>query len=905
MFTMATIPFSCHQQFIWCHVDDKLSFIKDYLSLISAGQRTVILVRDITFVRNVVTFLWDCGIPVVYHHSGHLGNLDRLAQVMDDYLSTSRPAIISQESYCRLPFYHTATRVLVVDFPNSIDHYRDYKTLIDFTNHKGLVTALVSQNESPLLPKLKDYIQQKGEHPPPWLAQEPVMSRRIANPTGRDSSNGDNFSHGNIKSFLSCPVPNKPERRNPPLKPPFIGPNILDRPLVPDPEKSWNEVGVSSLHPQSNSYSTWPSQERVSREVTYRYGPPDIQKGIGLSAQNSHSLTYDSHQYDSLLSKHLSSTRRKSPTKSQSSSISHHKSEYKSQSYANNHPPFTDTDNCWDRRNSLVSKQLGSGLVPPLDLPSLCKPQSSMHPHCGSIPSQSCGSNDLAPSRSIISQDPICPISPRSKANIAPVAPLVDSNPSPYSNSEDEDIEGDNVDSPFNGDHSGQCSSDYSDDGGDLSDGSGEYSDSDLSEDSNESDDSSGDSDDDIDSDSFVDSDSTSNASSSKDYSSDFSTAGDLPEVIFTPYECQLFEDSSWCNNASKDYVLEESQCVLHSNHSSDAEHFPNILRPLHCTPFSTNSHNPGGCLIHNHSSKDYVGTNDGPSADDSDQEDFLQLGAYNSTPYASSPQTNYFDVTNPIVSLQVLAEPITTASVSKAQNSGNNFSENTITKTEDITYPFIPSKDSTCNTEQVGALCGPGVPHADITKHTSCSSLCPPRLVQAERSSLVAQRIAAGLGSCQDTTGVSDSLSTMPTNGDILHNPYGPSSLDFPGENISHSSASSNGSHITKQAMLETTRLPSEDVSSPFSLVNTDIPSNKDGTVPIVDIHPGPCSMLNREVKDPSSCVLYDSSSTQYVPSIAFINCNVPGELPRNTDPLNSQLNHKGLVSMASDQPQ
>ena len=288
---MATIPFSCHQQFIWWHVDDKLSFIKDYLSLISAGQRTVILVRDITSVRNVVAFLWDWGIPVVYHHSGHLGNQDRLAQVMDDYLSTSRPAIISQESYCRLPFYHTATRVLVVDFPNSIDHYRNYKTLIDFNSHKGLVTTLVSQNESHLLPKLREYILKKGEHPPPWLTPKPVMSQRIANPTGGDSSIGDNFSHGNIKSFPSCPVMfNKPEWRSHPPKPPFIGPNILDRPLMSDPEKSWNEVGVSTLHPQSNSCSTWPSQERVSREVIYRYGPPDIQKGIGLSAQNSHSL---------------------------------------------------------------------------------------------------------------------------------------------------------------------------------------------------------------------------------------------------------------------------------------------------------------------------------------------------------------------------------------------------------------------------------------------------------------------------------------------------------------------------------------------------------------------------------------------------------------------------------------
>ena len=263
--TLATIPFSCHQQFISCHVDDKLSFIKDYLSHLSTGQRTVVLVKDTISVRNVVAFLWDCDIPVVYHHSGHLGNQERLAQVMDIYLSTSRPVIISQESYCCTPFYHTATRVLVVDFPNSIDHYRDYKTLIDFSSHKGLVTALVSQNESHLLPKLKDYILQKGEYPPPWLAQEPVMSQneshllpklkdyilqkgeypppwlaqepvmsqRIAYPPGGDSSTKDNFSRGNIKSFPSClVVPNKPKWRNPPPKPPFIGPNILKCPNI-------------------------------------------------------------------------------------------------------------------------------------------------------------------------------------------------------------------------------------------------------------------------------------------------------------------------------------------------------------------------------------------------------------------------------------------------------------------------------------------------------------------------------------------------------------------------------------------------------------------------------------------------------------------------------------------------
>ena len=905
MVTMAAIPFSCHQQFIWCHVDDKLSFIKDYLSLIPTEQQTVVLVKDTTSVRNVVAFLWDCGIPVVYHHSGHLGNQDRLAQVMDSYLCTSKPVIISKESYCCFPFYHTATRVLVVDFPNSIDHYRNYKTLIDFSSHKGLVTALVSQTESHLLPKLKDYILQKGEYPPPWLAPEPVMSQRIVDPTGGASSTWDNFSQGNIKSFPSCPVMfNRPEWRNPPPKPSFIGPNILDRPLIPNPEKSWNEVGVSTLHPQSSSYSTWPSQERVSREVAYRYGPVDIQKGIGLSAQDSHSPTYNSYKYDSFFSKHLLSTRRKSPTKSQSSSISHHNLEDKCQSYASNHPPFTDTDNCWDRRNSLVSKQVRSALVPPLDPPSLCKHQSSVHLHCGSIPTQSHGSNDLAPSRSIISQDPICPISPRSKdiiPPVAPVAPLVDSSPSSYSNSEDEDSEGDNVDSPFNVDHNGQCSSDYSDDGGDLSDESGEYSDSDLSEDSNESNDSSGDSDDDIDSDSFVDSDSTSNASSSKDYSSDFSTAGNLPEVIFTPYECKLFDDSSWCNNASKDYLLEQSQYVLHSNHSSNDEDSPNILWPLHHVPFPTNSNNPG--LIYNHNSKDYVGNNDCLSTDDSDQEDFLQLGASNSTTYASIPHPNYLDVDNPIVSLEVLAEPITTASISKAQNNGNNSSENTTTKTEDNTYPLIPSKGSNCDRENVRSLCGPGVPHADITKHTSHSSLCQPGLVQSNRSSHVGKRIATGLGSHQDTISISDSLAILPSNGGILHNSYEPSSLDFPGKNISHSSTFPNYSHITEQAMSGLTRLPSEDVSSPFSLVNTDIPSSKGGTLPIVDIHPTHCSMLSSEHEDSSSSSSNKSSSNQYVQGSA-INGNIPGASLGNADPLNSQLNHKGLVSMASDQP-
>ena len=92
---MATIPFSCHQYFIWCKAADKLYFLKDYVSLVSTGQRTVVLVKDKATVQNVTTFLWGYNIPVLYHYSGHLGDQGRLAQVLDGYLTASKPVIVS------------------------------------------------------------------------------------------------------------------------------------------------------------------------------------------------------------------------------------------------------------------------------------------------------------------------------------------------------------------------------------------------------------------------------------------------------------------------------------------------------------------------------------------------------------------------------------------------------------------------------------------------------------------------------------------------------------------------------------------------------------------------------------------------------------------------------------------
>ena len=168
-------------------------------------------------------------------------------------------------------------------------------------------------------------------------------------------------------------------------------------------------------------------------------------------------------------------------------------------------------------------------------------------------------------------------------------------------------------------------------------------------------------------------------------------------------------------------------------------------------------------------------------------------------------------------------------------------------------------------------------------------------------------RRIAAGLGSHQNTTGISDSLAILPSNGGVLHNSYEPLSLDPHEKNISDECDSfmfPHCSNITEQAMSKSTRLPSEDVSSPFSLVNTDILAYKGNAVPLVDIHPAHCSMRSSEDEDSSSTSLNESSSNQYVPS-TVIGSKAPGEHLENMGPLCSQLNHKGLISMASDQPQ
>ena len=231
----------------------------------------------------------------------------------------------------------------------------------------------------------------------------------------------------------------------------------------------------------------------------------------------------------------------------------------------------------------------------------------------------------------------------------------------------------------------------------------------------------------------------------------------------------------------------------------------PDLPNPSQYFLFSPNSQSTRICPLSNYSSDYDDGTLDSSSTDDSYKEDFLQLAASQ-----GATSTSFGN------------------NLHQVQNSGNNsFPRNTITQTGKVSFPLIPPKSNNSSMVNVGSLSGPWVPHTNMVKHTSSHSpILGPILVQPVRSSHVGKRIAAVLGFQQNTIGTSDSLAVSPTEGGILHNSSIPSPLDN-SENISDgydSSVSLDCSKVTEQVISKSTKVSTEDVSSPFSLVNTDI---------------------------------------------------------------------------------
>ena len=274
------------------------------------------------------------------------------------------------------------------------------------------------------------------------------------------------------------------------------------------------------------------------------------------------------------------------------------------------------------------------------------------------------------------------------------------------------------------------------------------------------------------------------------------------------------------------------------------------ILKPSHNALSFLTSPDTGNCLLSHHSLDSDEGTLDGSSTDDSDQEDFLQLGASQNTTSVSLPHGNHPEVDNPAFHSQMLAKSVSTSfndNTHQVQNSVNNsFPGNTIIQPGGVSFLLRPSESNDSDMVNGGSLSGPRVLHTDMVKPSSSHFPVPePVFAQPMKSSLVGKRIAAGLGFHQNTVGICSSLAILPSKGGI----HCTSEMSLPldnCENISDgkdSSVSLDYSNIIGHVMSKSARVTSEDVSSPFSLVNT--------------------------------------------------------------NPSNSQLNYKGLVSLANDQPQ
>ena len=347
--------------------------------------------------------------------------------------------------------------------------------------------------------------------------------------------------------------------------------------------------------------------------------------------------------------------------------------------------------------------------------------------------------------------------------------------------------------------------------------------------------------------------------------------------------DCDVSEDSNDTDDSFQDSDDDIDAESLVDPDSDSVASSAGILNPSQYVLSSPNSQNTGKCALSQYSPNFDDGTLDGSCTNDSDQEDFLQPEASQGTPSTSFSDNTY-----------------------QVQNSGcNSFPQNTIAQTGEVSFPLLPSKSNSSKMVNVGSLSGPRFLHSDMVKHTSSHSPTPGLvLVQPVRSSLVGKRIAAGLGFQQNTIGISDSLAVLPTKGGILHNPSTSSPLDN-SEKISDgydSSVSLDCSHVTQQVISKSTKVPSEDVSSPFSMVNTDIPPMGD-SVPLVDTNLASYCMQYHKNKKLFSSSPNELPYTQSLPSTAS-NCIALVGALGDTGPSNSQLNCKGLVSLASNQP-
>ena len=126
--------------------------------------------------------LWDYNFCATYYHEGH--TQDQLAEARDSFFSQRTPILVlSLQTDVFKQFVNSAQYVLVLDFPDCIDHYRDWKILVNLQDKYGLITSFISNPDLHLLFDLWVYLIMKDEPIPPWLTDKLGQIRSSAKST--------------------------------------------------------------------------------------------------------------------------------------------------------------------------------------------------------------------------------------------------------------------------------------------------------------------------------------------------------------------------------------------------------------------------------------------------------------------------------------------------------------------------------------------------------------------------------------------------------------------------------------------------------------------------------------------------------------------------------------------------
>ena len=294
-----SIHFSCHQQFQWVDPKAKNDMFIEYLKGIRLSPPTIILAKDMFGVCHITRQLWNYNFRATYYHEGH--TQDQLAEARDSFFSQRTPILVlSLQTDAFKEFVNSARYVLVLDFPDSIDRYCNWKILVNLKDKYGLITSFISNPDLHLLSDLRVYLIMKDEPIPPWLTDK----------LGQVQSSAKSTVHSHVLKVPILPSRNVIRHADQVM----VWPQSHSWPLVFDPPESAyrpdppiDYVSQSRPCPQVDSppvFSPQPSNcsdngDDVPSQSQDFY--LDTQADVWISAENKSDYNYnDNHSRPSL-----------------------------------------------------------------------------------------------------------------------------------------------------------------------------------------------------------------------------------------------------------------------------------------------------------------------------------------------------------------------------------------------------------------------------------------------------------------------------------------------------------------------------------------------------------------------------------------------------------------------------